>query len=199
MRPVIRTALIGVLVSAGLQAQSSAPPLTWRVSEAPGQLREAISCGDLIVVSLQDALLRELTTALAQGGPALAIQSCHVDVIGVSQRFARQRGVAAGRTSDRLRNPANAPAGWAAPLVKASAGKRARYVDGFVADLDDAIGLLRPIAHQAMCNACHGPVDRIDPAILPALGARYPADRAVGFREGDIRGWFRVEVPKYLR
>jgi hypothetical protein len=27
------------------------------------------------------------------------------------------------------------------------------------------------------------------------LAERYPADRATGFKVGDIRGWFWVEVP----
>jgi hypothetical protein len=28
------------------------------------------------------------------------------------------------------------------------------------------------------------------------LAERYPADRAVGFEEGQIRGWYWVEMPK---
>lgn len=87
-----------------LQAQSDLPAGTWRIANAPAELGALISRGDLIVVSMQDALLRELTSALAQGGPAFAIQSCHIDVIGVTQRIGRQAGVAAGRTSNRLRN-----------------------------------------------------------------------------------------------
>ena len=199
MTPMLRTALIGVvLVSAAVQAQSNVPP-AWRIADAPVELREAISRGDLFVVSLHDAMQRELTAALAQGGPAFAIQSCHIDVIGITHRLARRHRVTAGRTSDRLRNPANAPVAWAAAIVKANAGQQVRDVDGFVVDLGDAVGLLRPIAHRAMCNPCHGPADRIDPAILPALGSRYPADRAIGFRDGDIRGWFWVQLPKYPR
>jgi hypothetical protein len=32
-----------------------------------------------------------------------------------------------------------------------------------------------------------------------ALTDRYPKDRAIGFTEREIRGWFWVEVPKKLR
>ena len=31
--------------------------------------------------------------------------------------------------------------------------------------------------------------------VKEALAASYPADRATGFREGDLRGWFWIEVP----
>jgi hypothetical protein len=158
-----------------------------------------VSRADLIVVSMQDALLRELTNALNHGGPTFAIQSCHIDVIGAIQRIERREGIAAGRTSDRLRNPTNAPKAWAAPLVAAHAGRSAREVDGLVVDLGDAVGVLRPIAQRSMCAACHGPVGKLDPGVLAALRDRYPTDRAIGFKEGEIRGWFWVEMPKGQR
>jgi cytochrome c551/c552 len=56
--------------------------------------------------------------------------------------------------------------------------------------------VIRPIAQQQACAACHGPVDRISPAVRAVLAQRYPADSAVGFAEGDIRGWYWVEMPK---
>jgi hypothetical protein len=188
--------MAGLLAAASLQAQAPLPPGSWRINEAPAELRYSITRADLIVAAMQDALLRELSAALDTGGPAHAVRSCHIDVIGVTQRIAREEGVAAGRTSDRLRNPTNAPRPWAAPLVAAHAGRPAREVEGFVVDLKDKVGVLRPIAHRPMCATCHGARDRIAPAILGELADRYPSDRATGFREGEIRGWFWVELPK---
>jgi hypothetical protein len=200
MRRFHRLVLFGALVLASsTQAQSPLPPGTWRVADAPAELRYPISRGDLIVVSMQDALLRELTEGLRAGGPAFAIKSCHIDVIGIIQRIGRQEGVAAGRTSDRLRSPTNAPKPWAAALVTANAGRPAHDVPGFAVDLGDKVGLLRPIAHRPMCASCHGPTDTLAPAVQAELRDRYPRDQAVGFSEGEIRGWFWVEVPKRLR
>ena len=188
-----------LLFGTTLQGQSGLPPGTWSVSNAPADVRSYVSRGDLIILSMHDALRRELTAALDQGGPAFAINSCHVDVTGVIQRIARGEGVTAGRTSDRLRNPTNIPATWAAPLVSANAGRRARDVDGYAVDLGAAVGVLRPIVEQPMCASCHGPVDRLDPAVRKVLAERYPADKGLGFTEGEIRGWFWVEVPKRPR
>lgn len=196
-RRVIRVSCLMAAVSA--QAQAPLPPGTWRIADAPAELRSPISRADLIVVSMQDALARELTNALSQGGATFAIQSCHIDVTGAVQRIKRREGIAAGRTSDRLRNPANAPRPWAAPLVKANAGRLARDVDGFAVDLGNVVGVLRPIAERPICASCHGPAGKISPAVSGALKARYPADRAVGFADGEIRGWFWVEVPKEAR
>ena len=188
-----------LLFGTTLQGQSGLPPGTWSVSNAPADVRSYVSRGDLIILSMHDALRRELTAALDQGGPAFAINSCHVDVTGVIQRIARGEGVTAGRTSDRLRNPTNIPATWAAPLVSANAGRRARDVEGYAVDLGAAVGVLRPIVEQPMCASCHGPADKLDPAVRKVLAERYPADKGLGFTEGEIRGWFWVEVPKRPR
>jgi hypothetical protein len=182
-----------------LQGQPELPPGTWPASRVPADLRDYVSRGDLIILSMHDALRRELAGALDQGGPAFAINSCHIDVIGAIQRIARGERVAAGRTSDRLRNPTNVSAAWAAPLVRANAGRRAHDVEGYAVDLGSAVGVLRPIAEQSMCASCHGPADEIDPTVRKVLAERYPADKGLGFTEGEIRGWFWVEVPKRLR
>jgi hypothetical protein len=81
-------------------------------------------------------------------------------------------------------------------LVESDAGRRAKDVDGYVVDLADKIGLLRPIAQRSLCATCHGRPDKLAPEVRRVLRERYPEDRAVGFAEGEIRGWFWVEVPK---
>jgi hypothetical protein len=192
--------VVGCLLASSLsQGPTSIPVRTWRAADAPPELRDSISRADVVVVSMQDALLRELNDALDQGGPSFAITSCHIDVAGIIRRIGRQERIAAGRTSDRLRNPTNAPRAWAEPLVNINAGRMARDVEGFAADLGEKVGVLRPIAERPMCASCHGPAEKIDPVVRAALIGRYPADRATGFRNGEIRGWFWVEVPKKAR
>jgi hypothetical protein len=187
---LLAAVLMSTAVTARLQVNS------WSISQAPAELRPAISRADLVIAAMQDAVLRELRDALDRGGPGTAINSCHLDVIRVSQRIGRERGVAAGRTSDRLRNPTNAPKPWAAPFVKEYAGRSAREIDGFAVDLGDKVGVLRPIVEQATCASCHGPVEELTPAVRRVLADRYPVDRAVNFTPGEIRGWFWVEMPK---
>ena len=171
-------------------------PTMWRIADAPSELRPAIARADLVIATMHDALLWELNSGLEQGGPTLAIKSCHIDTTWVAQRIGRQEGVAAGRTSDRLRNPLNKPRPWAAPIVKANAGRRAQEVDGFTVDLGDKVGVMRPIAMRPKCASCHGRPETFDTGVRSELSARYPADRATGFSEGEIRGWYWVEAPK---
>ena len=195
---LLRMVLVAaVLMSPVVAAQSEFK--SWPVSQAPAELRIPISRADLVVAAMQDAVIRELSDALARGGPAQAIDFCHLDATAAAQRVGRQEGIAAGRTSDRLRDPTNAPRPWAAPLVRANAGRTARSVEGFAVDLGDKVGVLRPIVERPMCAGCHGPAEKLHPAVKLALTERYPADRAVGFVDGEIRGWFWVEMPKVPR
>jgi hypothetical protein len=50
-----------------------------------------------------------------------------------------------------------------------------------------------------MCAGCHGPAAGISQAVRTELADRYPSDRAVGFADGEIRGWFWVEIPATRR
>jgi Protein of unknown function (DUF3365) len=186
-------ALVNIAAAAG---QPSAPNQSWPIREAPSELRMTISRADLIILTMHDALLRELQDGLARGGPRSALSACHSNSAAVSWRLARGEGIASGRTSDRLRNPTNAAPPWAAPLVQANAGRLARDVDGFAVDLGSKVGVLRPIVLQPMCTGCHGPADQISPEVRQVLADRYPRDRATGFTNGEIRGWYWVEMPK---
>jgi hypothetical protein len=193
---------VGLLVAgvalSGAATWVQAPPKqpSYSIAQAPDGLRPAIHHADRVIASLQKALSSELSRELGRSGPAGAIDVCHLAATEAAQKAAREEGVAAGRTSHRLRNPTNAPRPWAAAIVGKHAGKAAADIDGYVVELDDRIGVLRPIPQRAACAGCHGPVDRLSPAVREELKERYPADQATGFKDGDLRGWFWVEVPK---
>src|SRR6266508_5559432 len=190
---MLRIAL--ALLSAGLLLPAGSPPAqsasswpTYRISQAPPELRRPIQRGDLVIISLQDAMLAELSRDMEQGGPALAVRACHIDTTSVAYRIAKQEGIQAGRTSDRLRVPTNMPKPWAAPIVAQYAGRRAADVEGFAVDLGDRVGVLRPMAERPLCAACHGDRDKLDPGVRRELDERYPRDTAFNFKPGELRG-----------
>lgn len=201
----INTILLSVIV-AGVQGQGRTGPNTdaqpagewptYPIREAPAALRPAIQHAELIIVSVQNATSAELTRELASGGPGDAIQRCHLSATALIHRIGREEGIAAGRTSARLRTPSNAPKPWAVPIVKQYADSKAASVDGFVVDLGDRVGVMRPIAHRAICSPCHGLEQQLNPKVRLELKDRYPKDQAIGYRDGDLRGWIWVELPK---
>src|SRR5688572_8850507 len=138
-------ATVLALLASMFAAQLAAVWPVYPVAGAPPGLRAAVQRGDLVIVTLQSAILAELRDGLAEGGPEHALLSCHLDAAGVALRIHRSEGVRAGRTAARLRDPGNAPPPWAAEIVARHSASRFRDVDGFVSDLGDQVGLLRPI------------------------------------------------------
>lgn len=123
-------------------------------------------------------------------GPSGAVAVCKDEAPKIAQQVAREKGVMIGRTSDRLRNPGNVAPPWAsAVLAEKPAEPRV------VLNTDGTLGLTLPVRLASNCIVCHGAPEQIDPATRAALQAAYPQDRATGYREGDIRGWFWIEVP----
>ena len=105
-------------------------------------------------------------------------------------------GVEVGRTSARLRNPENAPPGWARAYVAATDGKKASQIAPTTFDLGDRVGVLRPIEIRQRCLRCHDAREKIPPSTLAWLARAYPRDRSFGYALGDLRGFWWAEAPK---
>ncbi len=188
--------LAALCAAAPLHAQSTPAPISWPIADAPAAFKPAIATAEGIIAAQHRALLGQLARALADGGSTHALKQCHLEATASANATGRELGYATGRTSDRLRSPTNAPRPWAARIVEANAGRQAADVQGFAVDLGDRLGVLRPIAMQPVCEHCHGAPASFLPAVRAALKDGYPADRAVGFKSGELRGWYWVELPK---
>jgi hypothetical protein len=160
----------------------------------PGLMNDTQKAQQELVVTAVNALaaemMGELTAALDAGDPSAAIAVCKEKAPVVAANITETYGVKIGRTSHRLRNAANVGPAWADPYV-AELAEDPTYVAGPSGEL----GALLPIKLRAECQMCHGPKEEIDNDILAAISEAYPADEAVGFVEGDLRGWFWVEAP----
>ena len=53
----------------------------------------------------------------------------------------------------------------------------------------------KPLVTKAVCLKCHG--SQLSPQISKALKSAYPEDKAVGFKEGDLRGVVVAEIAKH--
>lgn len=140
-----------------------------------------------------------LTEAMGAGGPTAAVTVCADEAQGIAAKVAGETGVKVGRSSTRLRNPADAPPGWVEAWLK-EMGDRPAAEATPVARVDVVDGIrtarvIKPIAVEAPCVACHGPKDQLAPEITASLATRYPTDAAVGYAAGDLRGALWAEVP----
>ena len=172
------------------------PPASVPITDAPAEWAPAVVKAHEAGRAFQQALQSRLGEAMKQGGPPAAIDVCAKDAARIAAEASAAAGVKLGRTSDRLRNPANAPPGWTRAPLEAAAGKKAGDVLPAAVDLGAKVGVLLPIAVGSPCLGCHGPAESLQPRVKEALAARYPADRAVGYALGDFRGFLWVEVTK---
>lgn len=191
----MRHAVAAILTLTSIQTLASEPRVMPR-EEVPAGLSAAVARGEAAVDAFRERLFARLNALILEGGPVHAIQVCRADAPAIAREVGETHRVQIGRTSHRLRNPANAPRAWAAAYVHAAAGKKAVEVRTGVVDLGDRIGLLRPIGVMPACTRCHGELDGIDADVRSELARIYPGDRATRFRPGELRGFIWVEAPK---
>ena len=173
-----------------------AAPAAIPLQDAPGAWKPALERAQEAGRSFQKALQARLAEAMSQGGPPTAIDACATDAARIAAEAAAASGVKMGRTSERLRNPVNAPPEWTRAPLEGAAGKKGVEVGPLAVDLGGKVGVLLPIVIGSACLGCHGPAATLQPKVKDALAARYPADRAVGYAVGDFRGFLWVEAAK---
>lgn len=139
---------------------------------------------------LFQTLLGELTKSMQASGPAESISVCKTRAPEIAKAVGEELGITIGRTSLKLRNPGNTSPEWAEPFVDS---KTEAPVS--VALEEGKLGVLLPIKLKANCLLCHGAKEDLDEGVVTALAENYPDDQATGFAEGDLRGYFWVEVP----
>lgn len=183
---------LALLLLCACSAESGAP--------AQAKLEAATRTAERACDQLQKELGAALGEALGKGGPVAAIEVCQIRAPQIALKVGAESTLKVGRTALGLRNAANAPDAWergvlegfrqsiasgtapegmtAAVVEPSSGGHRLRY--------------MRAIATQPVCLTCHG--DELLPELREELARRYPEDRAIGFKAGELRGAFTVTV-----
>ena len=184
-RSGIAPVALGGALSAALLLLAACAPGPQEVSEE--EVARAAEALKPFKVQLKQALLRGMA-----GGPDEAISVCREKAPVIAASISAG-GVRVGRTSHRLRNPANAPEPWMEPLLAAYAERGDRAPHRAVKLEDGSVGYVEPIFVSGACLTCHG--EAIAPPLLARIRELYPEGRATGFRDGDFRGLFWARVP----
>ncbi|WP_018291252.1 DUF3365 domain-containing protein [Verrucomicrobium sp. 3C] len=150
--------------------------------------------------TLLRTIREELTHALAKGGPVDAISVCQIQAPALTQQVrdeARPSGAVFSlkRTSNRLRNPADAPdpAERQALQIYLEAESRHEPLPPDLLQKVETAGkttyrYYQPIRVAALCLSCHADPAALSSDVKALLRERYPQDQAVGYRDGDFRG-----------
>lgn len=173
---------------------------TAQASQAASTLpTDALERADAVAKKLGGAVRQRLTDAMNTGGAAKAMEVCATEAQQIAAKIREETGAQAGRSSLRLRNPADAPPPWVDEWLKAQGERKAEGVEGIRALAKSPEGpvarVLKPIAIEPICLSCHGDPATIKDDVKAVLKERYPADKATGYQIGDLRGALWAEVP----
>lgn len=146
----------------------------------------------------------EMRKEVEATGPMRAVMVCKYTAPEVSSTLSRLHGMRVTRVSLQPRNPALGFAdAWEQTVLLEFERRFARgeKVDGIehaevvTEPTGRYLRYLRAIPTGKVCLACHGPVEQMTEAVKAQIANEYPHDRAVGFKEGSIRGAVSIKKP----
>jgi len=101
------------------------------------------------------------------------------------------------RTAIKYRNPKSKPdATDLEVLNKMDEALKAKTLEKkpMVVDVNGTKRVYVPLIVEKACTKCHGDVAKMDSKVQEVIKKAYPEDKAVGFKEGDLRGAVVAEI-----
>lgn len=154
--------------------------------------------GDSVVKVTFDTLRNTLLKTIAEKGHAAAVKFCNVQALPITAMYASE-GITVSRVSDKNRNPGNGlqkldKMEWQKYLAVAA---KKDSLKALVIDSNNQVHYYKPILIQPMCLSCHGSIEKdIAKELQPVIDSLYPADKARGYKAGDLRGMWHIVFTK---
>ena len=163
-----------------------------------GETGQEVTRAKQAIALFAQSLKSELVSAMQAGGPVNAIEVCHSRAEVIARQISQQSGMQLSRVSTFNRNPDNAARDWQIAVLETfeerrSAGEKANtlsWTETAETSGGPEFRFMKAIPTDGLCLQCHGTA--IPAEVAGKLAELYPHDKAVGYREGDIRGAFVV-------
>lgn len=156
-----------------------------------------------VATSTPPKLLAVLQEEIAKGGPESAIEVCRDKAPAMARAASEQSGWNVKRVSLRNRNPRAVPDAWERAALedfdrRAAAKESPATLERAEVTIENGQAVqryMRALPTMPLCTQCHGPADKLSPAVTAKLKALYPDDRATGYAVGEIRGAMTLRRP----
>ena len=154
------------------------------------------------IKTLMKDMKKNFKSAMKKDGPVGAVNFCSNKaeeiIANTNKNF--KNGVSIKRVTLKPRNPkdqANDSETAILTSLEALQGNGVVLPKMLVQKVDKThTRVFKPIIVQAKCLICHGTQDKLDPKAYEAIKAKYPNDKATGYKAGDLRGAFVVDIVK---
>jgi hypothetical protein len=156
--------------------------------------------GKSIAQASFEALSGQLKAAMQEGGVPNAVSYCNLVAYPLTDSLSNVHKATIRRTSEKIRNPKNAPSVAELAVLKEYAQQAASGQElkpGV--DLIDAqtVAFYAPIKTQGLCLSCHGtPGETILDADYALIKELYPSDQAVGYQADQLRGMWSIQFER---
>lgn len=147
------------------------------------------------VQMLGGQLQQSLAEVLKSSGTVQAITVCHTQAPAMAKAVSHEKGLQISRVSLKNRNPTmGTPSDWQTSILHTFEQRKANGEEASQLVYAEVVGnefrFMKAIPTAQVCLQCHG--SDLKPEVLGKLKEVYPADKATGFKEGDLRGAFVV-------
>jgi len=137
-----------------------------------------------------------LTTEMKNNGIVSAVSVCSDTAQVMSQTYSKESDLLIKRVSLKVRNPLNAPDEFEEKVLKDFEKMKAEGTlndsTEVIAEINEndakSVRYMKPILIQGTCLGCHGSETSISKDVKKVLTERYPEDKAVNYKAGDVRG-----------
>jgi hypothetical protein len=148
--------------------------------------------GDSISAIVQKVLLANVMQAMKSGGPGYAVSFCNEQAMPLTDSLAKAHNCLIQRVSDKYRNPANKLTAQDQEIwAKMASAATAYTISG---SENGQVVFYKPIKiAMPACLTCHGTAGKeMDPKTFEIIKQKYPDDLAAGYKEGDLRGLWKI-------
>ncbi len=164
------------------------------------QKTEYAKKGKEIAMATADKMLAEVAKNMKEGGVAQAVPFCNAHADSITNEIASNHGVSIKRTSHLLRNEKFKPSTREQEIITQYQKQKSdkQEIKPIVEKNEDgSIQFYAPIKLVQKCTTCHGVLgETLTPKNDSIIKVLYPMDKAIGFKEGDIRGIWSINFPK---
>lgn len=156
-----------------------------------GQEAAIRDMGDRITASVQATLLQQVSEAIREGGAAFAVTYCNTRAVPLTDSMGDHHQVLIQRLSNKIRNPENAikSAADMDAWEKLAAGEAEFIIPN---EQGDVLYYKPIITGMPTCLKCHGSNAEIDEKTRHIINQKYPGDKAVNYKLGDLRGMWKI-------
>lgn len=141
----------------------------------------------------QQALLKNVSAAIKEGGTAYAVEFCNLNAIPLTDSLSTHYGVEISRITEKTRNPDNGLKTENDRKIYDSFLSNNELKDSLIQEDGDLVYYKRINTAMPACIKCHGnPTTDIEPATLNKIRNLYPDDKAVGYGLNEFRGLWKI-------